>query len=352
MARLALVGLFAIALMVCPEAMAEGKGSTSGSNSGGGGGGGGNQTTSDPIEDMQLDFQETNSVGVDNNGSPNTIDGRDHDVNGVLKGDQTNAAAAGVGLAVLTYNWVEQGTDDRPPAGAPEEGDPATRVGVLVSGVHNDGNVEGGVTNTVDSNKISMIDAFIESVKNSADYRINLGNQQAGAVSTTGGTTISLTGSNNGIGAPNDYKVVYASGQQLANGTVSESPLHMSGQGTGYGVLVVDIDDPAQAQVIFSGQYSWTGLVIVRVKKRITANNKPPLQLTGGGTGNHIVGGGLVYMQNYSASGTKGNLLNEDLYETNGNSDLKFSFDALNNINVESISSVQLRSWRVVRPDQ
>ncbi|MBE7464195.1 MAG: hypothetical protein HS116_12010 [Planctomycetes bacterium] len=299
------------------------------------------------IEDTQDPFATTDAVDIQNNGSPNTIDGRDHNftvdgsgnVSVVLDSDQTKAAPAAIGLSDVTPQWVN-GT-----------GSNSANSGITIDGIHNDANVEGGVSNTLSKDKQSQIEAFIESVKNAADYTIDLSQGGTDAVSTTSGQVVSLTGNTTHIGGPDDFKVVYAKGRNV-NGVFTEKDLHLSGGGTSYGVLVVEIDNPDDAQVIFSGQYSWVGLVLVVAKKRPTGT-KPILALTGGGAGNHVAGGAMVYMRNHRNSASNaGSIYGKELYRTSGTSDLKFSFDALNNIDVESVSSVQIRSWRVVQPGQ
>ena len=44
-----------------------------------------------------------------------------------------------------------------------------------------------------------------------------------------------------------------------------------------------------------------------------------------------------------------GSVYGADLYTTNGNSDLKYSYDALANAVAEVKSSLQVRSWRVIK---
>lgn len=365
---LTLMVLGLLALACVPEAYAASSGSKSsgGSSSSSSGGGkssssGGSTTTSTSsggsttstssgggglTEDVQDSFASSDAVNIQVNGSPTTIDGRDYNyavdgsgnVSVTLDPDQSNANPA-VGLSDVSPNWVN-GT-----------GSSTNNSGVVIDGVHNDGNVEGGVTNTIDSNKQSQIEAFIESVKNAADYTIDLSQSNPDQAVSTSGEVISLTGSGNHIGGPNDFKVVYAKGRNV-NGSFVENSLHLSGNGTSYGVLVIEIDNPDDAQVIMSGQYRWVGLVLVVAKKRPTGS-AAILDVRGGGSSNHITGGAMVYMRNYRNSASNaGAIYGKDLYRTRGNADLKFSADALNNIDVESVSSVQIRSWRVVQPGQ
>ncbi|GMV80909.1 MAG: hypothetical protein AMXMBFR7_20930 [Planctomycetota bacterium] len=315
--------------------------STGGGSSGGGGGGGGGGGSGSTGPQTQDTFDPaTNGIELQINGSPNTIDGDDHAIDGTEKPSdaQTNKAPNAVGVADVDGSWVN--------------GSGSGQTGITISGQHNDANIQGRVGNDLPK-KYQDLEAFVQSVKNLAQYNIDLGTSTSDAVSTTDGTVISLTGSGNHIGTPDDFKIVYAKGS-TQNGAFTENTLHLSGNGTSYGILVVEIDNPDQAQFIMSGGYKWVGLVMVVYNKRPTGSDAL-VDIRGGGNSNHVTGGLMLYLRNHAnSSSNPGAIYGKEFYRTRGTSDIKYSFDALNktNVTVESKSSVQVRSWRVVQPYQ
>jgi hypothetical protein len=257
----------------------------------------------------------THGVNAQLNGSPNVISGKDHDLVGLEKADQTEELPAVGTVGVNGYHV--NGTSDE-----------GGFIGINIDGTHNDSNIEGVVLNNLRL-KDAELEAFITAAKNSADFTIDLANAPTGPT----------------YGSPSEYKVVYARGSQL-NGTFTENSLHLSGSGTSYGLLVVEIDNPDNAQFIMSGSYKWVGAIIVVINKRPTGT-EAVFDIRGGGNANHILGGAMIYHRNYANSATdSGAILSKDFYRTRGTSDLKFSIDALNKAVVEVRSSFKVRSWR------
>lgn len=339
----------ALGLLLCHPgvyAQGSGNGGGGGGGSGGGGGGGGSggngggngssstssgggtqSTTTTTSESTQtVAFDSSHAVELQINGSPNTVDGTNHAVDGTI--DTSNPDKAAVGLSQVTGEWVD-GT----------EGDTGGS-GVNIDGEHNDSNITGDVQNNLVV-KEDMLEAFIESARNSADATINLATGEY-YDAETGQIHNSPPGQ---IGAEGDVKVVYAKGA-VVSGVFTEHTLHLTGNNEGWGVLVVEIDNPDNAQFIMSGQYRWIGLVLVVVNKRPTTAVSI-LDVRGGGNENHITGGALVYMRNNAnSSADDGSIYGQELYRTRGTSDLKYSYDALMNAIAEVKTSVQIRSWR------
>jgi hypothetical protein len=195
--------------------------------------------------------------------------------------------------------------------------------------LHSDGQIVGGIENNLPV-KDADLDRFVQSVANAATMTIDLA--QSPTVTTD-------------IGSNQSWQIVYARGS-MVNGAFTEGPLHLSGNQNGYGILLVEIDDPAQAQVIMSGQYRWTGLVLIVVNKRMSSD-LAIFDIRGGGQDIHIVGGAMIYHRNRRRSNTEnGAIYGKCLYQTRGNADLKYCSSALDQAYAMVPSSLRVRSWR------
>lgn len=105
--------------------------------------------------------------------------------------------------------------------------------------------------------------------------------------------------------------------------TYVQGDLHLSGQGTGAGVLVVD------GSVTFTGQFTFKGLVIVMGDVR----------LTGGGAGIHIYGS-LMVGESFTAVDTT----NWDV-SVSGNADVFYSSEALSMVESNLHTSYSVVYW-------
>jgi|GEM_PF-6689952 len=207
-------------------------------------------------------------------------------------------------------------------------------TGVNIAGTHNDNQLIGGVSNG-EPNRSDALEGLIRSARDSANTFIDL-------------STGTVTGA--GLGTAANPVVVYAKGRTQQNGTISEtvleSDLHWSGQQQGFGLLVVEIDDPNQAQFVMSGQSKWTGLVVIVLNKNPTTN-KQPLSFVGGGQDVHIVGGVFVYARNQKRTASEtATLLGVEMVKLAGNGNIRFSDAAIDRAFKIKPSVLQVRSWR------
>ncbi|HYG73437.1 MAG TPA: hypothetical protein VEK08_00285 [Planctomycetota bacterium] len=202
-------------------------------------------------------------------------------------------------------------------------------VGMLVNKQHNDNQLIGGVFNGLNPD-FAALEGLINSVKSSATSFMDLSTGQ-------------ITG---GLGTRDKPAIVYAKGKQNADGTVSESDVHWSGQQRGYGIIVIEIDDPNKAQFVMSGQSLWTGLVVV-VTNKVPTSNKQPLAFVGGGQNVHILGGVIAYTRNIKRSPTDtATILGQEMVKLAGNGNVRYSNQALNFFNDVAPTTMQVRSWR------
>jgi hypothetical protein len=199
-------------------------------------------------------------------------------------------------------------------------------VGIDIKGQHNDTQLTGGISNDA-PNRTAAIEGLVQSVKDSAAFTLNM-QTYSGNIS---------------YGTSEKPVLVYASGTKNANGTITEGTLHFSGQMTGYGILVVQIDNPDNGNFDMSGQSQWTGLVIVVANKNGTGK-KQVLDFVGGGGGGlnqHIVGGALLYMKGGGAG-----MLMRDLVKLAGVANIEYSSLGVAEAFRAQPSSMQVRSWR------
>lgn len=345
----------------------------------GGGGGtttGGTATTTSPYATQTGTITNANGYILDINGSPTNTDGHDHiyvpnvgvtynyisalptgtnisyrsvTVNGVTTQIQQTTVngvtsdtgklyeqatvggttqyvqiVAGAGVSMITKGDLEGTTN-------------TTLTGIVATGVHSDGQVAGGITNTL-AQKYDSIEAMIDAVKKSADTYIDISQSQ----NFTSTDTAKFGNPDTGV-----YKFVYAKGSKNSDGTINAEPdatgmggLKFAGGFKGAGVLVVEIDDPDTAQLEFSGSSMWVGLVIVVANKNPTKNNAAPLVTVGGGNAIHLVGGAFVYMRNQ-----EGSLIGQNFTKLAGQADIKYSSQALKFLNQAAPSSMEVRSW-------
>ena len=327
-------------------------------------------------------FQQTNvnalngnnSVQVGFNGSPSTTDGLDHKTDGTIAyispiagsgnisyqsftptgstqtymkeivtttnaGGQTTTLWDGALYRVDTVSgqtmWAKQmpaismeGMNVSQITGTVGNSSP---TGVAVDGTHSDNQVLGGVLNTM-ANRADALDGLVKSVKESATTIIDLSSNN-----------YVLTGG--GLGTAANPAIVYASGK-MVNGVMQENDLKFSGQENGYGILVVEIDDPNKAQFNMSGQSMWHGLIIVAINK-VPTSNKQPLSFVGGGNQIHVIGGVFVYDRNQKRNATEtATLLGVEMVKLAGNGNITFSDQAIESSFKLRPTVMQVRSWR------
>lgn len=267
------------------------------------------------------------------NGNPTTIKGTDYrDVTPLTVAPDQSLAKAAIGVAAIDATFVNGPGSGNAMTGISIGGNPATTLTDIVGGLRNDLRV-----------KDADIDRFVLAVKNVADYTVNLATASTTAVPTAGGTDISLTA----VGGINDYKVVYAKGAVI-NGTFVENPIHLSGNGTSYGLLVVEIDNPVNSYLDLSGSFQWTGLVLVVTNKRFPAGSTDSnMDDQGGGNKVHYLGAAIVYHRNFAISPTvKGELNGMRMFRTRGTSDLAYSSEAVLKALGRVKLSAKVKSWR------
>ncbi len=273
------------------------------------------QYTQDPYE---------NEIKVDFDGNPSNISGKDHEMQAPYAEipDQPNLPA--VGVAQVTGAHI-----DGP-------GGPTGTVGVVAQDTHDDiSQVEGGIINNVDPERFKIIEKFVQSAKMSADVTID----------TT--STGQMVEKNQNFGTEANPVVVYAAPSDTGN----EKNLHFAGQNKGYGVLVIEVNDPKKGGLKINAKFKWIGVVIVVVNYRDTNNNNNgnavPLTMNGAGQNSdgHVLGGSIVYHRNqvHPTEGT-GSVLDRTLANVSGGGSIHFSADAVNNVKVKG--AVQVRSWR------
>jgi hypothetical protein len=230
----------------------------------------------------------------------------------------------GAGVSMITKGELEGTTD-------------GTLTGIIASGLHSGDQVAGGITNGL-AKKYDSIEGLIDAVKKSADTYVDITKSQ----NFTSPDPSKFGDPDNGI-----YKFVYARGSKNSDGSINEEPdasgmggLKFAGGFKGAGVLIVEVEDPDNAQLEFSGGSMWVGLVIVVANKNPTKNNAAPLVTVGGGNSIHLVGGAFVYMRNQEDS-----LINQNFTKLAGQADIKYSSAALNFLTQSVPASMEVRSW-------
>jgi len=296
-------------------------GSTSSSSSSGGStSSSSSSSSSGAVQASQTTFDPNNTLNVDFDGNPSQISGNDHDLNGNKIADQSNSKPA-IGVAAVSSQWVDG------------SGSSTAMSGVMISGTHNDAQVEGGVTNNLNPDRWKSLEAFIQNARNSADITLD--------TSTNQNITSKL---NN-----DQWSVVYAKPSNPSQ----EGKLHFAGSGGGRGVLILEVNDPSKGQLLMNANATWVGLVIVVVNYRDTANNNngngTPVDLRGSGNngGGHVLGGGIIFNRNQAnTNGAKGDVFGEMYANFSGGGSLTYSTEALTNAKVKVTSSMQVVSWR------
>jgi len=366
--RLPIMGL-AILFVLSGSASAAGQGN-------GNGGGGSGSGTTQPFQQVNVTtLNSTNAVNVGFNGVPSTTDGLDHNPDGTIAyinpltasgnlsyqsftptgstqvymkemvsttspGGQVTSVWDGTLYRVDTTNgnqtqWAKQmpgismeGMTVSQITGTPGNTAPS---GIGVDGTHNDNQINGGVLNTM-ANRADALDGLVKSVKESATTTIDLSSNN-----------YVLTGG--GLGTAANPAIVYASGK-MVNGVMQENDLHFSGNENGYGILVVEIDDPNKAQFDMSGQSMWHGLIIVVINK-VPTSNKQPLSFVGGGNEIHVIGGVFVYDRNQKRNANEtATLLGVEMVKLAGNGNITFSDQAIDSAFKMRPTVMQVRSWR------
>lgn len=294
--------------------------SSSSSSSSSSGGSTSSSSSSGAVQASQTTFDPNNTLNVDFDGNPSQISGNDHDLNGNKIADQTNSKPA-IGVAAVSSQWVDG------------SGSSTAMSGVMISGTHDDAQVEGGVTNNLNPDRWKSLEAFIQNARNSADITLD--------TSTNQNITSKLNG--------DQWSVVYAK----PSDPTKEGALHFAGSGGGRGVLILEVNDPSKGQLLMNANATWVGLVIVVVNYRDANNNNngngTPVDLRGSGNngGGHVLGGGIIFNRNQAnTNGAKGNVFGEMYANFSGGGSLTYSTEALTNAKVKVTSSMQVVSWR------
>lgn len=274
------------------------------------------QPTGSPYSYMKEMVTTTNSDGV----TETKWDGTVYRVDQVGGTEQWARQMPGISMVALNTAQISGSTSGV-----------SSATGVAVDGVHNDDQILGGVINTV-SSRAAALDGLVKSVKESATTIID-----------TSTKNYTMTGP--GLGSPSNPAIVYASGR-MVNGVMQENDLKFSGKEDGYGILVVEIDDPNKAQFNMSGQSMWHGLIIVVVNK-IPTSNKQPLSFVGGGNEIHVIGGVFVYDRNQKRNAAEtATLLGVELVKLAGRGNITFSDQAIDRAFRMRPTVMQVRSWR------
>ncbi|HEY3320793.1 MAG TPA: hypothetical protein VGP72_10045 [Planctomycetota bacterium] len=213
-------------------------------------------------------------------------------------------------------------------------------TGIDVGGIHSDASQLFAGLSNIEINRTTALDGLIAAVKAAATGTINLA---TGATSGSMGT----------IASP---ALVYAGGVKNADGTVTENTgIHWSGNQTGAGILVMEIDDPNNVQFEMSGQSRWTGLIIIACNKNPSSNKEVLTFVGGGGTQSrpHIVGGAFFYMRNMRRNATDTTSpLGQTLVKLAGNGDINFCDGAIDAAFKCKPSAMQVRSWRKLQENE
>jgi hypothetical protein len=349
-------------------------------------GNGGPKATTTSTVDSTLFIQQTgtisttNTVILDVNGAPANTDGRDYALDGVNPNYMTEPLPAKTGYELKT---VTEGTKtylvetqvltaDQLAAGATPSltglryevttdgyraimpgvsmvnitegeltGSNSTALtGIMPDGVHNDSQVMGGISNTL-SDQTLKLEALIKAVKDAANTHLDLSQKLVFSAADAAK-----------FGTAADPKIVYATGNVRPDGTVLEGDLGFAGNFEGYGLLVMEINDPNLASLVMSGKSKWTGLVLV-VSNITQTGPKNMFQTVGGGNEIHIVGGAILYSRNrVDPNNPNANLLGRSFATLSGQADVHFSFPGLNLAHSVLPSSMEVRSWRKVPEGQ
>lgn len=340
----------------------------------------------------QDNFAPGNQLDVRVNGQPANSDGRDHNIDGSLA--TTSIATAPeptiTGGYLYDYNTVVSGqntymietrtpvnSDGTPVAGVTpvqtgvsymQQTDGTylktvpgaamadltveqvtgtggnANVGIAPDGIHDDSQLAGGISNT-QTEKSEILDALIKSLKGTADAFIDL------SLADYAGTNTYTDNPGGKYGTVESPKVVYATGKKdPTSGQIIEGNLQLAGKFEGFGILIVETDDPNVATLIMGGQATWTGLVIVVSNKVLTIDNKSMFQTVGGGNEVHIVGGAFLYNRNeVNPADPNATMLGKKMAILSGQSDVKYSSVALDLAYQLKPSGMEVHSWRKVQ---
>ncbi len=200
------------------------------------------------------------------------VDGREHDIDGVL--DPTGVVRPAIGSPAPVQDLIDQ----------------ISRPHLFV-----------GSGGTPSAEQLPAIDlqALVEQTKAAA-------------------TMVVQSGTHSGV----DWGTATMAGVELV---YCDGDLHLSGNGSGAGYLVVDGD------LIISGGFTWHGVVLVRGKSR----------MTGGGSGKRIIGA-MVVGEEIEAVGGGG--ATTQTVQLRGTVDLLFSSEAIR-IASARVSIVSIQGW-------
>jgi hypothetical protein len=236
-------------------------------------------------------------VPVRFDGAVGCLSGMDHDPDGNLLGDQSEAKH-GASLNALPGEVAEgaggvTGFDVQAldPAAQLKGSPSATKTGVPYQG--------------------TSLDVIVDYARNRADTVVDL----------KGGST-TITVNNGDYGAADDYKTVYVNAGGKGGG------ITFGGNFDGYGILVVEAEEGETATLDFAGKASWRGLVIFKITDEYTAAEDDPANLVGGGSpadSPHIVGALVLYIAGNSAEWESG----ASALRLRGQSRLSYSSEAL-----------------------
>jgi hypothetical protein len=262
---------------------------------------------------------DTGGITIDVDGANGTLKGQDHDPDGNLLADQTNATwAASLNTLVREATQGASGVTDFLLAAL----DPAAQFVGTPASTANDRPFIG-----------PTVDMIVDFVRNSPDTVVN--------ITKKGGQN--FTSNDGSFGSATDYKAVYV------NASSTGGDLSFAGSFHGYGLLVIEAEEGEEINFSMGGQAVWHGLIVYKKCGEYLAPKGDAINLVGGGSpakSPHIAGGAIFYAAGNKVELDKG----ANPLRIRGQSRIYYSSEAINlAMKAAATPSYNTVSYRIIQ---
>jgi hypothetical protein len=210
----------------------------------------------------------TGGITIDVDGANGKLSGMDHDPDGNILADQTNATyAASLNKLIREATQGASGVTDFLLMCL----DPSTQFVGDPSSTANDRPYIG-----------DTVDMIVDYVRNRPDTEVD--------ITKKGGQN--YTSNDGSFGSPTDYKAVYVNASSAGGG------LTFAGSFEGYGLLVIEAEEGETVNFQMGGKAVWHGLIVYKVNDEYIQSKGNAIDLVGGGSPEnspHVAGGMIFY---------------------------------------------------------